>query len=240
MADNYKSLPVSGILTESSRYMLKHPKHMAVFGILNFIIILFGFYTWQQPAFFLVLIAAYMFWGYFFRWYFDKKPYLQTKPIVSSLTPSVKILLVGFLIVTALILLPFAPLLLGLSQPDYLDGYMHFLEQGMEESPFVDLVLSLIMLFISPFMLFRPFFAWIGALLGRNGSLHFAMSKTRGNYWNIVMLLLVLNLPIVLVEQLCLFLDMPRFVMILLMSPLIIYFNVVVAGAYNFFFIKED
>lgn len=240
MADKYKSLPVSGLLNESSRYMLKHPKHMTVFGIVNFIIILLGVYSWQRPAFFLVLVGAYIFWGYFFRWYFDRKPYLLFKPIVSSLTPSVKILLVGFLIVTALVLLPFAPLLLGLSQPEYLDGYMRFLERGMEESPFVDLILSLIMLFISPFMLFRPFFAWIGALLGRNGSLHFAMLKTRGNYWNIVMLLLILNLPIVLVEQLCLFLNLPQFVMIMLMSPLIIYFNVVIAGAYDFFFIRED
>ena len=131
-----------------------------------------------------------------------------------------------------LILLPFALPFLGLGDTDY---YLRFLNDKQT----LDAVMGVVSIFIAPFLFFRPFFAWIGSVLGRNGNLRFAMNRTKGNYWQIVSLLLILNIPFVIVEQVSQALDFPNYLLFLLLSPLIVYANLVIARSYEFFFIED-
>lgn len=230
--DSFKKLPVAFILSDSFKYFNSKPLAMLVFSVLNYITVVIGVYTWRTPGFFVLLIFAYALWCYFFRFYFDKKPYLQLKSMGSSLAPSTKILFLSFAVMTLLILLPFALPFLGLGDTDY---YLRFLNDKQT----LDAVMGVVSIFIAPFLFFRPFFAWIGSVLGRNGNLRFAMNRTKGNYWQIVSLLLILNIPFVIVEQVSQALDFPNYLLFLLLSPLIVYANLVIARSYEFFFIED-
>lgn len=237
--DNTKQLPISYILFSSFNFFNSKPLAMLLFSILNYAIIMMGIYTWSTPAFLLLAVIAYVFWSYFFRFYFGKKPYFQTKHMVSSLAPSTKILVIGFVVLTILIVLPFAPLFLGVFSAPQADAYLQFLTTYMQDSQALDTFLGLITIFVAPYIMFRPMFAWIGSLIGRNGTLKFAFSKTTGNYWQIVGLLLIINIPFMLVEQMSNILEFNLYLKFLLMSPLIVYGNLVIAKAYNFFFIED-
>lgn len=237
-SETQKKLPVAEILKKSFNYFNSKPLVMTVFSILNYVIILIGVYTWSKPSFFLLMIFAYMFWSYFFRFYFDKKPYLQTKSLTSSLAPSVKILVIVFVVLTLLVVLPFVPLFLGFGGSEA-DAYLNFLKKYMQDSQTLDVIMGVVMIFVAPYLFYRPFFAWVGSLLGRNGNIKFAMNKTKGNYWQFVKLLLILNLPFVLIEQIVKLFDFPQALAFLLVSPLIVYTNIVIARSYEFFFIED-
>lgn len=237
-SETQKKLPVADILKTSFAYFNSKPLAMTVFSVLNYIIVLGGVYTWSKPSFFVVMVFAYMFWSYFFRFYFDKKPYLQTKSMTSSLAPSVKILVTLFVVLTLLIVLPFMPLFLGFGGQEA-DAYLNFLKKYMQDSQTLDVVIGVVMIFAAPYFIYRPFFAWVGALLGRNGNIKFAMSRTRGNYWRFVMLLLILNLPFAVIEQIVKFCEFPQALALLLISPFIVYTNIVIARTYEFFFIED-
>lgn len=230
--DNIKKLPVGNILTGSISYFISKPKEMLVFSLLNFVSVLIGVHTWRTFAFFVLLIFAYAFWCYFFRFYFDKKPYFQLKSMGSSVAPSTKILFLSFVVMTLLILFPFALPFLGLGEADY---YLKFLS----DKETVDTVSAVVGIFFAPFLFFRPFFAWIGSVLGRNGNLRFAMQKSRGNYWQIVALLLILNIPFVMIEQICRATNAPEWGLYFLLSPLIVFTNLVIARSYEFFFMED-
>ena len=227
-----KYLPVFHILCSSAAYFKSKLTAMSIFSLLNYISVVLGVYTWRTAAFFVVLIFAYALWSYFFRFYFDKKPYLEFKSMTSSLSPSTKILVLSFVIMTILILLPFILPFLGLGDAEY---YMHFLN----DKEMLNAVVGVVSIFLAPFIFFRPFFAWIASILGNNKSLKFAFYHTQGNYKPIVCLLLILNIPYVILEQICQVLDLPAFIFYLLISPLIVYANIIMARCYEFFFIED-
>ncbi len=238
VSDTRKILPVADVLTQSFQYFRKKPQLVAIFSVLNYFITLAGIYTWSTPVFFAVLIIGYAFWSYFFRFYFDKKPYFQTKSMTSSLAPSVKILVIGFVVLTILIVLPFVPLFLGVLGT-HADAYLAFLKKYMQDTPTLDMAMGLIMIFVAPFLFFRPFFAWIGSLLGRNGNIKYAMQETQGNYWQFVMLVLILNIPFAMVEQLVRFGAFPQIIGWAFMAPMVVYVNIAIAECYKFFFMDD-
>ncbi len=227
-----KYLPVFHILTSSGAYFKSKPLAMIVFSLLNYISVILGVYTWRTAAFFIVLIFAYALWCYFFRFYFNKTPYIELKSMTASLSPSTKILVLSFVIMTILILFPFILPFLGLGDTDY---YMHLLN----DQELLNAAVGVIGIFLAPFIFFRPFFAWIASALGYNKSLKFAFYHTQGNYKQIVCLLLILNIPYVLLEQISQYLALPPYLFYLLLSPLIVYMNIVMARCYEFFFIED-
>ena len=230
--ESIKKLPVAHIISDSFRYFISKLWIMIVFSILNYISVLIGIHTWRTPAFFILLIFAYALWCYFFRFYFDKKPYLQLKSMGESIAPSTKILFLSIAVMTILILLPFALPFLGLGNTDY---YLRFLN----DKEMLNTASAVVGIFLAPVLFFRPFFAWIGSVLGRNGNLRNAMNRSRGNYWSILCLLLILNIPFVIIEQLCALLSMPNWILYMLISPLIVYGNLVIARSYQFFFLED-
>ena len=229
---NIKSLPVLYILSQSLQYMQSKLLPMFWFSLLNYACIILGVHTWRTSAFFVVLLGAYILWSFFFRYYFKKKPYFEIKSMTASLSPSTKILVLSFVIMTALILLPFILPFLGLGDTEY---YMHFLD----DKEMLNLILALVSIFFAPFMFFRPFFAWIASALGYNKSLKFAFYHTRGNYKQIVCLLLIINIPCVILEQISQYFGFSTYVYYLLLSPIVVYANVVMAKCYEFFFLDN-
>ena len=227
-----KKLPVFTILGDSFHYFNSKPLAMLIFSILNYISVVLGAYTWRTAAFFVVLIFAYALWSYFFRFYFGKKPYLEFKSMTSSLAPSTKILVLSFAIMTFLIFLPFILPFLGFGDTEY---YLRFLN----DKQMLDAILGIISIFIAPFMFFRPFFAWIASVLGNNKSLGFAFYHTQGNYKQIVCLLLILNIPYVILEQISQYFAFPPYLFYLVLSPLLVYANIIMARCYAFFFIED-
>lgn len=230
--ENYRKLPVLSIYSKALADFKNNFFAMLLFSTLNYVSVILGVYTWRTPKFFVVLFFAYILWCYFFRFCFDKKPYLNFKSTFASVAPSTKILVLSFVIMTILVLFPFALPFLGLGNTD---GYLRFLN----DKQMLDTILSVISLFIAPFIFFRPFFAWIASVLGNNKSLKFAFYHTKGNYWSIVCLLLILNIPYMIIEQGCQFLSVPDWGKYALLSPLIVYANLIMAKCYEYFFLEK-
>jgi len=104
--DTLKKLPIGGILKASWQYFCDNGKMMLVFTLINFATLVSGVYSWKTAFFWLAAAVAYVFWSYFFRFYFNRRPYLEWQPIVSSMIPSTKIVVLSVLFVTILIVLP--------------------------------------------------------------------------------------------------------------------------------------
>lgn len=237
--ESIKKLPIGEILKKSGHYFEQNLKIMLVFTLLNYVVLTAGFYSWKTALIWPLLISGYVFWSFFFRYYFKRKPYLQWRPLVDSMIPSTKIVVLGAIFATALVVLPFAPLFMGFSA-DFNDRYTHFLQTYMQESDLVDLGLNVILVLISPLIFYRPFLGWISALIGRSGALRTAWAKTRGNYWEFMLMALIFNFGTVAVQQLGELSAAPVPLTLLVLSPVVVYFNIVLAQSYEFFFMDID
>lgn len=236
---NYK-LPIEKLFKDSFQYFETNLKAMLMFSAGNFIILLCTHFLGniQNPLFLLVALGAYAFWAFFFRFYFEKKPYFLFRSLVDSLGPSSKIVFMFFVFVTILMWLPLVPLFLGF-EVHYIDAYTNFLEKYMEESKAVDLGLNVVFVFVAPILFYRPMFAWISSVIGRNGNLKFAWNKSKGNYWQMLLLVLIMNSVFVFSAFCKNTLGLNGFLVILLLSPITVYFNIIIARSYAFFFIEN-
>lgn len=254
--ESIKKLPVRRILEISVEYVRNNLKTMMAFTLANFFLLVLGIEIIRPLAAFLLpqvsvggigvdlignvaflLWSAgfYIFWCFFFRFYYDRHPYLMFRKIFDSLVPSTKILFMTFLFVTILAVLPYAPLFMGMPL-DKADEYMHFLD-SIPDLKMLDFFLTFILILVSPLIFYRPFMAWISAVIGRSGLLKTALLKTRGNYWNFVAIMALFNVPVLLLEQLTKLISGGDFIFWFLVSPLIVLFNVVIAKSYDFFFL---
>ena len=234
MTDNNRKLPLMKILDASVDYCVENVKSVSAFVVVNLLFLLASLLLpggYANPMFLVWLAVYYVFWCYFFRFYFNRKPYLMFKKICDSLVPSTKILFLTA--VFALIFAAFPIVLPFLLPVEMVDAYTNFLRKYLNE---LDWVIFLILLLISPLILYRPFMAWISALLGRNRTLRYAWSKTKGNYLPLLCLAVVMNLCGFLVDSLGQINDFCMVFSWFLMSPLMVYFNVVIAQVYAFFF----
>lgn len=97
---------------------------MLAFTLINFATLVSGVYSWKT-AFSGWWQRLHMCSGVIFPFYFNRRPYLEWQPIVSSMIPSTKIVVLSVLFVTILIVLPFAPLFMGFSG-EFLTGIRFF------------------------------------------------------------------------------------------------------------------
>ena len=118
---------------------------------------------------------------------------------------------------------------------EMVDAYTNFLRKYLNE---LDWVMLLILLLISPLILYRPFMAWISSVIGRSGQLKTAFARTEGNYWRFVAMGIVFNAIFIVFEYLNRIIEVPQILMMLVYAPLLVYFNVVIAKAYEFFFLE--
>lgn len=230
------ALSVKKVLIESAFYCRDNWLMMLMFAAVNYMLLVAGFALWSTVLFLPLAVVAYLFWSYFFRFYFQKTPYLQLKPLLNSLMPSSKILIIGVMVTILVSMLPFVPLLLVYFGVEVDVGSLVRLQRGLIESRLANLAFILFVTLLFPQILFRPFMAWISALLGRNRTLRYAWSKTKGNYLPLLCLAVVMNLCGFWVDSLGQINDFCMVFSWFLMSPLMVYFNVVIAQVYAFFF----
>ena len=97
-----------------------------------------------------------------------------------------------------------------------------------------------IFLVFTPNIIIRPMFAWISSLIGRSGSIRNAFSNSKGNYLQLLCLSIIFEVPMIIVEQVCVTFAINPVVMWLLLSPLIVLSNVMIAKLYDYFFLNLD
>jgi len=233
-------LPLIGIFGGAWRYCATHDRAMMLFAILNYIVCVAAFYSWKTVWFWSVLVAMYILWGALFRYYFRREPYVDVKSLFASMIPSSKILVLAVLVVTILVVLPIVPLFLPNMPSEFIDKYSFFLQTHMQENDMIDAVINIIITLFSPLIFYRPIFAWISSLIGRSGLLKSAFEKTKGNYWEFLLLAIVINLSSSLVYYQMSVLNMSLWLIALPLSLLILYFNIALALCYAFFFLEIE
>lgn len=246
MSDAVKKISLKKVFFASWEYLKSNWRIMGLFALANYILMITGVYVLggtEHPLFLLLLVVMYIFWGAFFRFYFDKKPYLLLKPFVRSLVPSVKVIFATVVVVFGVLLLPYIPLLLGVisetEMQSYVDEYLFFLQKYMQDSHLLDIVLNLALVLIMPLILYRPLLAWVAALMGRRGSLRVAWSKTKGNYWQFVLMALLMNIPLIVVNYVAEISWVWEALCLLVSSLLLVYYNLVIARIYEFFYLED-
>ena len=150
--------------------------------------------------------------------------------------PSSKILVIGVSVFAVITFLPFIPLLLVYLGVEIDIGKLAAVQRELLESPWVNLGFVLLFTLLVPQIFFRPFMAWISALLGRNRTLKFAWSRTRNNYLPLLIIALIMNLAGLLADEFGRFNEAADIFSLLLLSALMVYFNIVIAQIYTFFF----
>ena len=235
-----KAFPVIDILKQAYTYMLANEKaihpiwfvHIVLCAAIN--LIEGGF---SNPLSLIWSVVYYIFWCVFFRQYYQKKPYLSFKKVGASLLPSTKMFFMSFALIMLLVILPYIPLLMG-----FHNRYLALFEQYMAslQAPQMSLynmaVFSLVFLVISPIVFCRPYLAWISSLQGCSGSIKKVFKKTKGSDMSFVYLMLLLNIPCFAVHILDTALGCFGWFSVIFYSIYLIYFNVVFAKVYDWFY----
>lgn len=230
-------LSTTKLVIESAEYMIKNYKSMSVFCLICYVFMcsskLFG--GWQRPEFLIILAIAYIALVYFFRFYFNKKPFFQLKSVGKSLIPSTKIFMIMLLFTSLLIFLPFLGLFID-AGTNYWDKYMQYLQAFQQESQVVDLVLNMLFIFTSPIFLYRPSLAFISSLLGRSPSLRTAWKKSTDNYWVFFSIVFGINIALLLLRTVF----TNDYIFFIFASGLTMYFNIILAKTYEILFNLEQ
>lgn len=257
MSDDIKptnKLDILYIFKTSFSYWKNDAKSINMFTLINFLFFVVGIFVVGSPSnplFLVWVVFYYIFWSYFFRYVFDKKPYYQMKVLANSVLPSAKVLIMTILSLSLILSLPW--ILSWLAIPfmsewlfNFMDMYVQFLEKDKDG---VELLLSFIFIFLAPIIFYRPFYAWISSTIGRGDSIKFAYNKTKGNYWQFLMLGIIMNASWVVIKSLTIFVCnlipligneeiFRNLVLFAVASPLIVYYNIYLAKSYEFFFDK--
>lgn len=236
-----KKLPLALVMRESWQYCNRNPKTVSLFVFLNYLVCAAVFYTWKTVWLWPVLAAAYVLWSGFFRYYFGRRPYLMLKPLVSSLVPSTKIVVMTVLTVSVFLLLPFAILFIPRLPLQFVEAYTSFLQVNVQaDNEVLNHLANVVAVLFSPLIFYRPMLAWIATLIGRGGSLKFAWSRTAGNYWDFLLLAVVIDLSMSFIYKGTLLSGGNVYAALIPLSVLVVYFNVVLARLYEFFFLEVE
>lgn len=243
MADDIKKIQVRNTFKSALHYFKANQKIMILFWLAN--AVLLGIFSlisggFANPLSIVWLMLYYFYWCGFFRVYFKKKPYFLTMDIFGSIVPSTKIFFITIFFAFLLVLIPFLPLFMGFNDKYlvYFEAYMDALE-NVEANILNQMVFSAVLLMVSPQIICRPFFAWIASLQGLNGSLRKAFRRTEGNYWNFILIMLILNAPCFIIYELDLYLGCHGWLTGSFCSVFFLYLNLVFAKLYDFFYNDE-
>ena len=217
-------------------------KHRFVMIGASFILLLFleiGFCLlggWSNPFFLLWGILFYLFWFAFYRFMFERQPYLICGRLWESLIPATKIFMLAFMLATLLLLLPYAPYAMNVPV-EVKENYELFQKRYMQDGDAYDLVLNVIFVFMAPQIILRPFMAWINAVIGRSWSIMSAWNRTQGSYFVLFVVTFLINV-FYLVFSFLGSVGLPLYVVWVLAAPLILFVNVLIArGVYCFYFL---
>lgn len=234
-----KKMPLTHILKISWDYCVQNQMQMLLFCAIAYALGVLAVITWKTVFFWGVLVLIYAVWGMFFRYYEDRRPYFEIKALFNSLIPSTKIVMLTVIIGLVLVVLPFIPLFLS-SSAEFSEKYLRFLQGDFEDRDMLALIANVLFILLSPLIAYRPFLAWISALNGRSGSLKQAWEKTRGNYAEFLVIAVFTNISITFARWLIFRIGGNDYMTLLIVSPVVVYFNVIAAKAYEFFFLDKS
>lgn len=242
MSDDIKKIPVFKILSQAFSLFKEKKEGFGLFVFINFIF-LETFMNIEaglsNKISILWILSYYAYWFAFFRYNYGKKPYLFSADIFGSLIPSTKMFFLVIVMSLFLGLLPYLPLFMGFDDKYLLmlETYMQTIQDASADTLNM-LILSIVLIMILPFILCRPFLAFISSVQGLNGSLRKAWKKSVGNYWRFILIMLILNLPCFLIMQTDKYFELNGNLNLLFNSFYLVYYNLVFAKIYDFFYVE--
>ena len=234
-----QKLPLFRILKDSAVYCINNVRFCGMFGLIFYILGAGAVMSWQSWLFLPLMVLLYIAWGVFFRIYFERRPYFKWKSLFGSLLPSTKIVLLTVIVASLFVLLPLIPLFINIS-PEFNANYTRFLQGDLEQNGVFMLITNILFLLISPIIAYRPFLAWISALIGRSGSLKHAWQRTTNNYINFLGISLITDFSLTILRTIIIELGGSDYITMIFAALLLVYFNVVSALTFEFFFLEKE
>ena len=197
----------------------------------------------QNPAFIVWILTYYVFWCFFYRYYYGLKPYFSNKAIFGSLAPSSKALFLLALCGFGVALLPMVPLFLGFDDV-YMDIYENYLQPASQKdigqlSGITLVIVYSVLTLLAPPLICKPYLAWISSLRQQNASFRKVGDKTKGNYWQFVIISAILLVPEAVASQLDIHFNLHNWLDYTVSTVIFIYTNLVFAKIYDFFYLKH-
>lgn len=233
------SITFSQAFSQASDFWVAHAKVMFLCSLAVFVFLFFGFEViggWQNSLFLMWGVLFYLFWYAFFRFVFDRKPYLDKGRIFQSLIPATKIFTIAFFVGTFLLLIPYAPYVMNVPV-EVKENYEVFQKRYMQDSDAYDVVLNLIFIFFAPQVILRPFMAWISSVIGRSWSVLTAWNKTEKSYGLLFLLTLLVDAFYLVLEYLAQ-VGVPMFLIWIFAAPLIVFVVLILSRVYAFYFLN--
>ena len=192
------------------------------------------------------IISYYIFWCFFYRYYYNLRPYLGGKEVFGSLAPSAKAMVIIFFLGITIAVLPMLPLFLGFDDL-YMDIYENYLSafgamsaKGDSSVPLKVILLAYaIFALVSPVLICKPYLAWISSLRGRNASFKKVKDRTKGNYWAFVIISAMLLFPEALAAHLDKVWNCRSWLDYTVSTIIFVYTNIIFAKIYDIFYLKQ-
>lgn len=192
------------------------------------------------------VIFYYIFWCAFYRYYYQLRPYIFSRAVLGSLSPSTKALFIMFLVMVTIVMLPMIPLFLGYDDL-YLDYYEKYVQvfEGMSSASSVQISLRelfigyAILALLAPILICKPYMAWISSLRRRSASFAQAREKMRGNYVQLVIISALLLYPEAVGTYIDRLFYLNDWLSYVVMSIVFVYTNIVFAKMYDHFYLKN-
>ncbi len=236
------------ILHNANRYIINNPMFVLCVCAVNMVYMLClkaipgGI---QNPLFVVWIITYYIFWCFFYRYYYGLRPYFLNKVMLGSLVPSTKAMVILAALMFGIALLPMVPLFLGFDDV-YMDIYERYLQPETGEMTAGDrfsisdiILIYGAMTLMAPVLICKPYLAWIASLRGQNASFRKIGDKTKGNYWQFVMISALLLYPEALAAQLDRYWHLHNWFDYTCSTIIFIYTNIIFAKIYDFFYLKH-
>jgi len=237
-----RSLSVTDISISAFMYIKKHFKAMGGFALLHFAIvsaILWGAEKKADVVWGGMLLIYYLFWCFFFRFYFNRKPFVSVAKLPATVVPFTKMLFIISLLASLLFVLPLAVPFLGIGQ-EWAARYELLLKRYLEDTNILNAATVMILILALPVVFFRPMMAWIASIIGRSGSIGSAFLRTEGNYGKFMLLGIIFGSIASLLETLGEKMEFGYWPVAVLGTLAVIYLGVILARIYEFFFLEID
>ena len=231
-----KRLKFKTLRQSLSEFAILNYKSLIAFVLINFCffaVLSLGLGGIRTVWFLLWGLGYYLFNFAFFRWYFKRPPYLLSMKFFDTLLPAVKVLFMVMLGMTVLAYLPYLPLMFGGVSDTIKRSITVFIGDFMGESNIYDIIISLILLLMSPIILYRPLMAWVSSVLGRSGSFKNVYKHTAGYYRLFLKVLFVFYLIIVAAWGADRYFDLNYWLFLEIGAPLSVLFNLTLAKTYE-------
>ena len=178
-------------------------------------------------------VGCYLFHFAFFRWYFNRRPYVLTVKFFDTLLPALKVMFMLLLGLTLLAYLPSVPLLFGGNSETLKNAVTLFIGNFMDGSNSYNVFISLILLLLAPVIAYRPLLGWIASVIGRSGAFRNVFKHTSGYYKLFLKILVVFYIVMGGLGLIDSTLGLHRVLFYLGVAPIVVIFEIFLAKTYE-------